>query len=159
MLNKKEKYCYHDRDDFDYYGIRDIEVLLGKADEKVYYKPILVKNAFKGNYKKYQSRGNGNKNLSVKQYLDMIIPYLRDVINDHNATKTQSEEWKIQVSMHVKFISSKDTGETRTIYLWSDNAKIMWGNKTNGIINELFQSFLDNYQKEEQVILYLKVLS
>ena len=89
----------------------------------------------------------------------MIIPYLRDMMNDHNATKTQSEEWKIQVSMHVNFISSKDTGETRTIYLWSDNAKIMWGNKTNGIINELFQSFLDNYQKEEQVILYLKVLS
>ena len=75
--------------------MRNIEVLLGKADEKDYYKPILVKSAFKGNYKKYESRGDGNQNLSVKQYLYMIMPYLRDLINDHKATKTQSGEWKI----------------------------------------------------------------
>ena len=36
ILNKKEKYCYHDHDDPHYYGIRDIEVLLGEADEKDY---------------------------------------------------------------------------------------------------------------------------
>ena len=52
ILNKKEKYRYHDRDDPDYYGIRDIEVLLREADEKNYCKSILVKSAFKGNYKK-----------------------------------------------------------------------------------------------------------
>ena len=49
ILNKKEKYHYHDRDDPDYYGIRDIEVLLGEVNEKDYYKPILVESAFKGN--------------------------------------------------------------------------------------------------------------
>ena len=54
--------------------------------------------------------------------------------------------------MHVNFISSKDTGETRTIYVWSDNAKIMVGNETDNIIRELFESFLDNYQKEEQIM-------
>ena len=70
MLNKLEKYRYHDRDDPDYYGIRDIEVLLGAADDK----PILVKSSFKGNYKKYERRGDRNKNLSVKQYLYMITP-------------------------------------------------------------------------------------
>ena len=69
ILNKKEKLRYHDRDDPDYYGIRDIEVLLGEADEKDYYKPILVKSSFKGNYKIYESRGDRNKYLSVKQYL------------------------------------------------------------------------------------------
>ena len=68
ILNKK-KLRYHDRDDPDYYGIRDIEVLLGEADEKDYYKPILVKSSFKGNYKIYESRGDRNKHLSVKQYL------------------------------------------------------------------------------------------
>ena len=31
--------------------------------------------------------------------------------------------------MHVNFISSKDTGETRTIYIWSDNEEIRLGNK------------------------------
>ena len=46
-----------------------------------------------------------------------------------------------------KFISSKDTGETRTIYVWIDNVKIMWGSDTDGIIRELFESFLHNYQE------------
>ena len=32
--------------------------------------------------------------------------------------------------MHVNFISSKDTGETYTIYVWSDNKQIMWGSDT-----------------------------
>ena len=61
-------------------------------------------------------------------------------------------EWKIPLSMHINFISSKDTRETRIIYAWSDNAEVMMGNKTNDIINELFKSFLDNYQKEEQIM-------
>ena len=66
----------------------------------------------------------------------MIMPYLRDMINDHKATKTQSGEWKIQKSMRVNFISSKDTWETCTIYAWSDNATIMWDNETYDIIKE-----------------------
>ena len=41
-LNNKEKYRHHDRDDLDYYGIRDIESLFGDADK--YYKPIFVKS-------------------------------------------------------------------------------------------------------------------
>ena len=61
-------------------------------------------------------------------------------------------EWKIPLSMHINFISSKDTRETRIIYAWSDNAEVMMGNKINDIINELFKSFLDNYQKEEQIM-------
>ena len=69
ILNKKEKLRYHDRDDPDYYGIRDIAVLLGEADEKDYYKPILVKSSFKGNYRIYVRRRDRNKHLSVKQYL------------------------------------------------------------------------------------------
>ena len=54
--------------------------------------------------------------------------------------------------MYVNFISFKDTGETRTIYVWSNNEKILIGNKIDDIINYLFKSFLDNYQKEQQVM-------
>ena len=43
----------------------------------------------------------------------MIIPYLRDIINDHKATEKAR---KIQITMRVNFISSKDTGDTRTIF-------------------------------------------
>ena len=50
--------------------------------------------------------------------------------------------------MHVNFISSKDTRETRTYYMWSDNVSIMQGKNTNDIIREIFDSFLYNYQRE-----------
>ena len=80
------------------------------------------------------------------------MPHLHDMINDHKATKNKSKVWKIQISVHVNFISSKDTEETRTIYVWSDNENIMWGNETDNIIKELFEYFLGNYQKVEQRI-------
>ena len=49
--------------------------------------------------------------------------------------------------MHVNFISSRDTGETRIFYVWSDNISIMQGKDTFDIIGEIFESFLYNYQK------------
>ena len=54
--------------------------------------------------------------------------------------------------MRVNFISFKDTRETCTIYLWSDNVRIMWVSDTDDIIRELFRSFLKNYQEKEQII-------
>ena len=54
--------------------------------------------------------------------------------------------------MRVNLISSKDTGEIRPIYVWSDNKNIMWGSETDNIIKKLFESFSDNYQKDEQII-------
>ena len=54
--------------------------------------------------------------------------------------------------MYLNFISFKDTGETRTIYVWSDNEKILIGNKIDDIINYLFKSSLDNYQKEQKIM-------
>ena len=76
ILNNKEKHGLNDCDDFDYFGIRDIENLSDKVNEEDYYKPILVKSSFNGNYKYYESRGDTEKELSVKQYLSMIMPYL-----------------------------------------------------------------------------------
>ena len=43
--------------------------------------------------------------------------------------------------MCVNFISSKDTGETRTIYVWSNNESIMWVSETDNIIRDLFEVF------------------
>ena len=80
------------------------------------------------------------------------MPYLRDIINDHKAIRNESKEWKIQINMHVNFISSKDTGETCTIFVWSDNEEIRLGNETDDIVKGLLNSFLNNYQKEEIVL-------
>ena len=49
-------------------------------------------------------------------------------------SKTQSGEWKIQLSMHVNFISSKGSGGIRKINVWSGNEKILMGNETDDII-------------------------
>ena len=51
------------------------------------------------------------KRKKVKEYLYVIMPYLADLINNKKST---GNEWKIQINMGVKSISSKDTGETLT---------------------------------------------
>ena len=103
-----------------------------------------TKSAFNGNYIEYESKGDKDKNLSPKEYLNVIKLYLSDMINDH---KTQSE-WKIQLTMQINFISSKDSEETCTMHTKSHNIEIMMGNETDEIIEKLFESLLQNYQKD-----------
>ena len=55
--------------------------MLGNVDDEDYYKPILVKSSFNDGFKKYESRGDRDKKLSIEQYLDMIKPKLSDSIN------------------------------------------------------------------------------
>ena len=81
----------------------------------------------------------------------MIMPYLIDLINKQKNNRDGSNEWKIQLNMGVNFISSNDTGETRTFYANSDNEEIRSGNETVEIFNKLFECFLNNYQKEEKM--------
>ena len=114
-LNKKEKNKYHDYDDLAYSEIKDKENLFDNVVDD--YKPILIKSSFRDNYKYYESRGDNDKKVSVKLYLYKITPFLSDIINDHKAIRNESNKWKIQINMHVNFIPSKDTGETRTLYV------------------------------------------
>ena len=53
-----------------------------------YYKPIIADGAFNNNYIQYESMGDKGKYLLIKEHLDMIGPYLSNIINDH---KTQGE--------------------------------------------------------------------
>ena len=77
---------------------------------------------------------------------------MSDTINYRKAIRNESKEWKIQINLRANFISSKDTRESRTFYVWSDNEEIRLGNETDDIIKRLFNSFLNNYQKEEIVL-------
>ena len=125
-----------------------------------YCEPIILKTAFDGNYIQYESKGGKGKNLSIKRYLKMIKPYLSDLINNHktrglvryhSADKSWQEEtsseWKIQLTMAINFISSKDSDETRTMHTKSNNVEIVIGSETNEIIMELFKSVLQKYQE------------
>ena len=82
----------------------------------------------------------------------MIVPYLSDLINEQKNNRDGSNEWKIQLNMGVNFISSNDAEEIRTFYVNSDNEEIRSGNETAEIINKIFESFLNDYQKEEIIL-------
>ena len=117
-------------------------VALNKID-KDYYKSIKAKSAFNSNYIEYETKGDENKNLSPEECLNIIRPYLSDIINDH---KTQSE-WKTQLTMQINFISSKDSAETRTMHTKSHNREIMMGNERDEISKKVFDSLLQKCQE------------
>ena len=116
---------YYDYDDYECKEIRDVRNLFDLPTDEDFYKPIKTESAFNNNY---------IENMSPKEYLNMI--------NDH---KTQSE-WKIQLTMQINFISSKDSQETLTMHTKSHNVEIMIGSKTDEIIEELFEFLLQRYQ-------------
>ena len=60
---------------------------------------------------------------------------------------------KIQLTMQINFVSSLYPEEIRTMDLKCKNIEILMGSKTDDIIHELFESFLQKYQKklEEKV--------
>ena len=88
---------YYDYDDTEYKGARDVKDLFDFSIDEDYYKPKITNGAFKNSYLQYESLGDKVKNLSIKKYLDMIKPYLSDIINDH---KTQSE-WRIHSDITI----------------------------------------------------------
>ena len=61
--------------------------------------------------------------------------------------ETQFGEWKIQLTMSINFISSKDSNETRNMHTKSSNIEIMVGSETNEIIEEIFKFLLQRYQE------------
>ena len=90
------------------------------------------------------------KNLLIKKYLNIIKPYLIDIINKHKThglvryhsgnkswLEETSSELKIQLTMAINFVSSKDSDETRTIHRKSNNVEIMIGSETDEIIEDL----------------------
>ena len=46
----------------------------------------------KNNYIEYISKGDGYENPPPKEYLDVIRPYLRDLINNHKPTMESNND-------------------------------------------------------------------
>ena len=61
---------YHDYDDYEYKGIKDIKDLFKLSIDKDYYKPILVKSGYNGNYVQYESKGD--RILTLIVYISLI---------------------------------------------------------------------------------------
>ena len=109
------------------------------------YKPTLVKSGYNNNYIQYESKGDTI--LTVEEYLALIEPYLRELINDYKSRG----QWKIQLTEQISFISLRpDSNETRVMHTRSDNKEFMNGSDTDEIIKELFKSLLQRYQENLQ---------
>ena len=72
---------YHDHDDYEYNGIKNIKDLFKLSIDKDHYKPVLFKSGYNKNYVQYESKGD--KILSIQEYLPLIEKYLRELINKY----------------------------------------------------------------------------
>ena len=121
----------------------------------VNYEPILIKTGFNNNYLEYRSEGNDS--LSFEEYLNLIEPYLNDLIND----KKDIGEWKLQLTAQINFILQRPgSDETPVMHTRSVCEEFMSGSETEEIVVKLFRSLLQRYQdnlneKMRVLILYL----
>ena len=132
-----------------------------------YYKPKITKGVFNNCYIQYESMGDKGKSPSIKRYLDMIRPYLSNIIKNrktqgkwrtHSGSKIIERktqiEWKIQLTMKINFISSnKDSEKTCAMSTKSNNVEVTMGSETDEIIEDLLKSLWQRYQEglEESV--------
>ena len=136
---------YHDYEDFEYKGIKDIENLFKILIDKDYYKPKLKKSSYNKNYAQYESEGD--KILTLKEYLNLIEKYLRELLEEYK----HKGEWKVKLAIEVNFISIKPgSDEFCIMYTRSDNIEIMFGDDNDDIIEQLFESLLQKYEENLQ---------
>ena len=102
---------------------------------------MLIKTGFDNNYLEYRSKGNDS--LSFEEYINLIKPYLNDLIND----KKDKGEWNLQLTAQINFISQRPgSDETRVMYARSVCEEFMSGSETEEIVEKLFKSLLQVYQ-------------
>ena len=137
-LDKKiTNYNNNTNDDF----IENIRDLFSILD----YESTLIKTGFDNNYLEYMS--NGNNSLSFNEYLELIKPYLYDLINVYKA----KGEWKLQLSAEISYVSQKpDSNEIHIMYTRSTPEEIIMGCETEEVAENLIMQLLQKYQDNLQ---------
>ena len=121
----------------DFIGIENIRDLFSILN----YEPILVKTGFDNNYLEYRSEGNNS--LSFEEYLNLIRPYLEDLVN----AKKDKGEWKLQLTAQINFISLRPgSNEMCVMHTRSLCEEFMSGSETEEIVEKPFRSLLQRYQ-------------
>ena len=83
----------------DYCGLKNLEYTFGDLDD--YYKPILPKESFNGNYQMYTCRGNKNRNMDIDMDVDKVRPYLTTLINEK---KISDERIQLDIAINLRHI-------------------------------------------------------
>ena len=134
-LDKKINNNNNTNDDF----IENIRDLFSILD----YEPVLIKSGFDNNYLEYMS--NGNNSLRFNEYLELIKPYLYDLINVYQA----KGEWKLQLSAEI-FSQKPDSNEIHIMYTRSIPEEIIIGSETEEVAENLIMQLLQKYQDNLQ---------
>ena len=112
--------------------------------KKNYYETKRVSNFWNNNHTKYESNVDKNWNLSLDEYLNKIEWYLRNII----FSLQNSDTWKIQLTIAINFISSRDSAEELVMH--SSKIKIyikcLSYSEVNDVIKKLSNSFRLKYQ-------------
>ena len=172
-----EDFGNYDYDDADYDDDKCRKIgsirRLFKGFNSDYYKPTINDKGFDGrenNYIEYRSKGDRCENLSPKKYLNVIRPYLRDLINEHKPimelnnsnninhnnnrnninNNNNRAEWKIQLTMKTNCISTKSFDDKRTIFSKSEPVEIFMGSNAKDVIDKLFNTLLQRFQKPQE---------
>ena len=107
------------------------------------YEPLLIKTGFGNSYLEYMS--NGNNSLSFNECLELIKPYLYDLINVYKA----KGEWKLQLS--AENVSQKpDSNEIRIMCTRSTPEETIIGCETEEVAEKLIMQLLQKYQDNLQ---------
>ena len=137
--NKLDKKINNNNTNDDF--IENIRDLFSISD----FEPLLIKTGFDNNYLEYMS--NGNNSLSFNEYLELIKPYLYDLINVYKA----KGEWKLQLSAEISFASQKpDSNEICIMYTRSIPEEIIIGCETEEVTENLIMQLLQKYQDNLQ---------
>ena len=78
-----------------------------------------------------------------------IRPYFRDIRMDLQ----ESDTWKIQLTIGIKFISSKDAEEEHVIHSKSNNIKFTFYNNVNEAVHVLFKRLNSRYQDNLEMLM------
>ena len=74
-------------------------------------------------------------------------------ISNSNSNKNDNNnraEWKIQPTMHISCISTKSFEDNRTMHPKSEPVEIFMGSNTKNVINKLFNTLLQRFQKSQE---------
>ena len=102
-LKFKKDHINNACDSSSYYGLKDLEYTFGALDD--YYKPVLAKESFDGNYQMYTCRGDKERNMYINEYLEKIKPYLIVLINEK---KTSSHKIQLDIAINLIHLTNSD---------------------------------------------------
>ena len=127
------------RDD-NYANIDGIEYMFGDIDN--YYTPILTSSLCNSSYQRYHFRGDKLRNISVKSYIEKIIPYLKMLIDENKVN-----EQKIQLNIGFNMIHMSHNRRI-THFSRSDNVICMPSSNTNELLDQLLTSLYEKFQDD-----------